>query len=133
MSTPSFVIAARITPRPGIDRVDPAEYFSGAAVRQAVLDAETAGAAFVLLDDVTGDRWAGAFENGSWHMSAWSPVSRKDARDLWLKAADALAEAWLGPSPRLNTATTRALPVSVPSGIEGLWRFDGTVRASVRA
>lgn len=51
MSTPSFVIAARITPRPGIDRVDPAKYFSGAAVRQAALDAETAGAAFVLLDD----------------------------------------------------------------------------------
>lgn len=51
MSTPTFVIAARITPRPGSDRVAPAEYFSGAALRQAAVEAETAGAAFVLLDD----------------------------------------------------------------------------------
>lgn len=54
MSTPSFVIAARITPRPGIDRVDPADYFSGTSVRQAALEAEAAGAAFVLLDDDLG-------------------------------------------------------------------------------
>ena len=51
MNTHPFVIAARITPRPGVDRVEPAEYFSGAAVRQAALDAQTAGADFVLLDD----------------------------------------------------------------------------------
>lgn len=54
MNSHPFVIATRITPRPGVDRVDPTEYFSGAAVRQAALDAQTAGADFVLLDDDLG-------------------------------------------------------------------------------
>lgn len=86
---------------------------------------------FVLLDPLPGTRAAGDFENGVWSMSSWAPT-RGAARRLWLDAADAIRSAWLGGDPRINFADTSTLPVVVPSGIADVWRYEGTIRASIR-
>lgn len=86
---------------------------------------------FVLLDPLPGTRAAGDFENGVWSMSSWAST-RGEARRLWLDAADAIRAAWLGSDSRINFADTSALPVVAPSGIDGVWRYEGTIRTSVR-
>lgn len=86
---------------------------------------------FILLDPLPGTRAAGDFENGVWSMSAWAR-KRGDARRLWLEAADAIRAAYVGGDRRINFADTSALPVSVPSGIADVWRYEGTIRASIR-
>ncbi|WP_346007464.1 hypothetical protein [Janibacter terrae] len=86
---------------------------------------------FVLLEPLPGTRAAGDFENAAYSMSSWAPT-RGAARRLWLEAGDAIRSAWLGGDPRINFADTSALPVVVPSGVDGVWRFEGPVRASIR-
>lgn len=87
-------------------------------------------APFLFLQSLPGDRWPGAWEAARYGMSSWD-TSRKKARDQWLDAADALRVAWL--EGRLNFADTRDLPIAVPSGIDGLHRFDGDIAVTVRA
>lgn len=86
---------------------------------------------FILLEPLPGTRAAGDFENGAWSMSSWART-RGDARRLWLEAADAIRAAYIGGDRRINFAETSALPVVVPSGVDGVWRYEGTIRASIR-
>lgn len=88
-------------------------------------------APFVLINTLPGTRRPGGFENAAWSMSSWAR-SRGEARRLWLEAADAIHAAYVGGDPRINFADVTALPASVPSGVDGIWRFEASVRASIR-
>lgn len=87
---------------------------------------------FVLLEALPGTRRPGAFENAAWSMSSWAR-SRAEARRLWITAADAIHDAYVGGDPRINFADVTALPASVPSGVDGIWRYEASVRASIRS